>query len=87
VLYRSLYNTSGEQVAKLSAKGIAGDTDSRGLRMTAQVKKNIVTLRQNTKKYTFLVSRKLAKENTPRNRAVVASAAKYYETILKLAES
>jgi len=55
--------------------------------MTAQVRKNIVTLRKNTKKYTFLVSRKLAKENTPRNRAVVASAAKYYETILKLAES
>ena len=55
--------------------------------MTAQVKKNIVTLRKNTKKYSFLVSCKLAKEKTPRNRAVVASAAKYYETILKLAES
>jgi hypothetical protein len=55
--------------------------------MTTQVRKNIVTLRKNTKKYTLLVSRRLAKENTPRNRAVVASAAKYYEAILKLAES
>ena len=71
----------------LLEKWIISDVTGRGLRMTAQVKKNIVALRKNTKKYSFLVSCKLAKENTPRNRAVVASAAKYYETILKLAES
>jgi hypothetical protein len=55
--------------------------------MTTRVRKNIVTLRKNTKKYTPLVSQRFAKESAPRNRAVVSSAAKYYEAILKLAES
>lgn len=56
-------------------------------KMTIQVRKNIVALRKNTKKYAPLVSQRLAKESAPRNRAVLSSAAKYYEAILKLAES
>jgi hypothetical protein len=59
----------------------------KNTKMTLQVRKNIVALRKSTKKYTPVVSQRLAKDGAPRNRAVVSSAAKYYEAILRLAES
>ncbi len=54
--------------------------------MTQKALKRLTSLSGATAKYSSRVQRKLSKENTPRESALVQSAAKYYVALKKLAD-
>lgn len=54
--------------------------------MTQKAQKNFKSLSATTARYSGTVQRKLSKSNTKPNSALVASAAKYYLALKKLAD-
>lgn len=55
--------------------------------MAPEAKKNMQELQDNRMKYAVVVTQRISKERSPKNAAVIASAAKYFDAILKLAQS